>query len=706
MGKEEFNPKNFPKNFLGGDENLKGLPTNTSKISITEYEDVSDKELKKIIAYRASIRGIKRRVGDMKIKEIINGGPNGVIVHFATEIDQANISFSVKVLDGEEGNKSYSKKLNSDKRHFFFSNVELKDPTTGETEVYDYKDELTVLISVQVKEDGDIVAYDEEEIDIERFRNIGRYNGEDSYDIISDGFDDDVYRFYKKLLRDGYKYMKKHIGRDALPTKVTFVSHPEDFVFFPSANRVRMKKIIRNNKAVPHVKNLFHEWIHAIYRMLLISSDKKRDYSNTNEIWVEAIAQAGRNYVLNKFVEDNPRYYRKNGKDWLSDSYLFGSSMGWDYDYRNVPYLSNHNVQSNEGNGSTWEKYEVGAAAIRKIQLEYNHRNKRKEFYVEFHRKYFGLFRKDLNYVPDIEDIFDIIEDLTNNEIEGQTVDEWLQNNHILCPKIEEGNHIWVNYNHGFKNQDWGGEYISENDIYFLPRNKNGGEDNNFNGEKGTVSIYSNWNNRRIYRENVQITPKEDRENGNRIYGKVRLFISNADKENGQATFLDEYEEHFQDTIDNGGLTRKINPVFIQESGLYRIEVKFGSTNHTFYRVLGEAMLHLVSNESSNKFVVGFANHSDRERQGRETIHMVRLAHEETGTERTDYHLINGIIATNTQFIGIPNPKTEGTDSIPGQLKIQVYTKDTANPYQLKKTNHYRNIDFGNKRGGQLLLIE
>ena len=87
---------------------------------------------------------------------------------------------------------------------------------------------------------------------------------------------------------------------------------------------------------------------------------------------------------------------------------LFGSSNDWDYDFQNVPELRGTDFWSEGGaTGLYWTKYEMGAAAIRKIALE------SPDFYRRFNAEYYARINANPTVVrPTRALIVDIIQTL------------------------------------------------------------------------------------------------------------------------------------------------------------------------------------------------------------------------------------------------------------------------------------------------------
>jgi hypothetical protein len=117
---------------------------------------------------------------------------------------------------------------------------------------------------------------------------------------------------------------------------------------------------------------------------------------------------------------------------------LFSSSNDWDYDFQNVPELRGTDFWSEGGaTGLYWTKYEMGAAAMRKIALE------SPDFYRRFNAEYCARINANPMVVrPTRALIVDIIQTLVP-QIEGRPAAEWVNGQNIFYAQNVYGKKIF-----------------------------------------------------------------------------------------------------------------------------------------------------------------------------------------------------------------------------------------------------------------------
>ena len=141
-------------------------------------------------------------------------------------------------------------------------------------------------------------------------------------------------------------------------TAVRDLRYTSSNIFIPSLDEIHMSDAF-------YPQLFTHELVHAFRNDRLLSSDANWNFDSTLSPFEESFAQAVSYDAMNAYVAAYPNDTLVPGTS------LFGSSNDWDYDFQNVPELRGTDFWSEGGaTGLYWTKYEMGAAAMRKIELE------------------------------------------------------------------------------------------------------------------------------------------------------------------------------------------------------------------------------------------------------------------------------------------------------------------------------------------------
>ena len=208
-------------------------------------------------------------------------------------------------------------------------------------------------------------------------------------------------------------------------TAVRDLRYSSSNVFFPSLDEIHM-----DDSFSPQL--FTHEVIHAFRNDRLLSSDANWNFSTTLSPFEESFAQSVSYDAMNVYVAFYPSDAIVPGTS------LFGSSNDWDYDFQNVAELKGTDFWSEGGaTGLYWTKYEMGAAAIRKIELESPGFSRR--FNAEYYRR---INASPTTVRPTRALIVDIIRTLVP-QIEGRPAADWVDAQHIFFAQNVYGKKIF-----------------------------------------------------------------------------------------------------------------------------------------------------------------------------------------------------------------------------------------------------------------------
>ncbi len=423
-------------------------------------------------------------------------------------------------------------------------------------------------------------------------------------------------------------------------------------IFFPSSNEIHMSDF--------YPQLLTHELIHAFHDNVIFSTDENWAYHPKLSGFEEAFAQGVSYICMNRYIELYPN-------DFIVDqTYLFGSSMDWDYDFRNVPAITTEDFWSDYGGmGLFWERYELGAAAVRKIHLEDPY------FFHKFNQAYYARLNSNHDMTTSRDLMLEIISDVIS-KIEGKTAADWIADQRIFDCRFEPGRKIWVRTQH----YPWD-EFIIFQRVYYYETFENGSDwaywDTgleswvyySFNGSIGTGSV-SIANDSLIWQGSLQITPTSNPPDYFGYGNQIRNFSTDNDLApwpNG----------------DPGEFLLNMN-----ELGLHQFDIQFDSTKFTAFRVIGDSL------RSTRGVFGGIRNAKDG---------FVYLNHENFADE-SPLIVRNGAFCGQRHWASVPNQLTGGTDTQPGCIAVK-FVQEDGKIYVTR-----RNIDWGSWNGNQAFLFD
>lgn len=423
-------------------------------------------------------------------------------------------------------------------------------------------------------------------------------------------------------------------------------------IFFPSSNETHMSDF--------YPQLLTHELIHAYRDNVILSTDDFWRFHPKLSGFEESFAQGVSYICMNRYIELYPN-------DTLVDStYLFGSSMDWDYDFRNVAAITTEDFWSDfAGMGLYWERYELGAAAMRKIHLE------DANFFRNFNAEYYSRLNQDRSLTTSRDLMIDIIAKIVP-EIEMQHTAEWIAKQRIFDCKIKPGRKIWFKTQH----YPWD-EFLIFQRIFYYETFENGSDwsywDNeadewvyhNLNGSTGTVTV-SLYSDSIVWQGNLLIEP---------IDNPPAWFGFGSDEMNFSTD---------NDLQPWPGGDPKDYILEMIDLDLYRIDANFDTTNQQMFRVIGEEL------RRTSGIFGGIKNATDG---------VIYIDHENFLPE-PPLQVRNGAFWGTRQWASVPNANTGTTDSQPGKVSVRLVQ---TNGIQYLAQ---RNIDWGSWNGNQVFLFD
>ncbi|MFQ5865564.1 MAG: FlgD immunoglobulin-like domain containing protein, partial [bacterium] len=422
-------------------------------------------------------------------------------------------------------------------------------------------------------------------------------------------------------------------------------------IFFPSSNQVHMSDF--------YPQLLTHELIHAYRDNVILSTDDFWHYHPQLSGFEEGFAQGVSYVCMNRYIELYPN-------DTIVDStYLFGSSMDWDYDFRNVRAITTEDFWSDYGGmGLFWERYELAAAAMRKIHLE------DPSFFRNFNSEYYSRLNNDHLLTTSRDLLIDIIEAVLP-EIEMQPSAEWIAAQRVFDCKIVPGRKIWLRTQH----YPWS-EFLIFQRILYYETFENGSDwaywDEtagewgyyNLNGSTGMATV-STHSDSIVWQGNLLIEPTEN----------PPLWYGFGSDELNFSTDNDLLPWPGGDPSDY--------VLGMLDLNLYRFDLNFDGTQLQTFRVIGKELC------STTGIFGGIRNATDG---------VIYIDHENFPPE-PPLQVMNGAFWGTRQWASVPNPKTGGTDSQPGRISIR-FVQDDGRQYLAQ-----RNIDWGSWNGNQAFLF-
>jgi hypothetical protein len=419
-------------------------------------------------------------------------------------------------------------------------------------------------------------------------------------------------------------------------------------IYFPNSNEIHKDDSF-------HPQLLTHELLHAYRDDILLAMDANWSYHPKLSGFEESFAQGASYACMNRYVQLYPN------DTVVNPASLFGSSMDWDYDFRNINNITTEDFWSDySGMGIFWERYELGAAAMRKMHLEDS------LFYKKFNIAYYDYLNTHHQATPTRSLIISLLSSVLT-QVEGKPTVQWLNGQRIFDCEISPGHKIWINTQH----YPWT-EYLIFQNIYFYETFSNGSDwayyDNtsqswiyhSLNGSTGIGMLY-NYNGSLLRQKNLTISGNPSG------FGFERLNFS---------TDNDVQPWPLGDTSDY--------ILNLTQQGLYKLKTTFNTTTDSVYRIIGSQLRNTTGVYGGILNTNGGSLYIDHD----------------------DYPLETSLSITNGAFWGLRawasvyNPLTGGTDSKAGKVTFR-YTDSSGVTYR-----SYRNIDWGSALGNQAFLLD
>jgi hypothetical protein len=431
-------------------------------------------------------------------------------------------------------------------------------------------------------------------------------------------------------------------------------------VFFPSLDEIHM-----SDSFSPQL--FTHELIHAFRNDRLLSSDHNWNFNATLSPFEEAFAQAVSYEAMNDYVTRYPT------DPLVPATSLWGSSADWDYDFQNVATLRGTDLWSDGGGtGLYWLRYEMGAAALRKVELE------SPDFYRRFNAEYYRRINASPTVVrPTRALIVDIIRTLVPT-IEGRPATEWVDAQHVLHAQNVYGKKIF----HRIQDYPYT-ELFAFQDIYFMETMACGSEwacfdgqqwvYHRLNGSQGTGRVLA-ADGSTVWSGPLAINPAQNPADGYNAFGFARKSLTTATTlEPWPGGNVDEYVMN------------------LRTLGLYDFQSTFLDpatqvpTSDHVHRVMGAD----IANNYRGVWG-GVLGH----RTG-----TLFLDHEGYAPE-PGIPVVNGAFRATRSWAGVANPRTGGRDSVPGKV-FATFVDSTGAVHRAQ-----RNVDWGSVNGNQMLLFD
>lgn len=432
-------------------------------------------------------------------------------------------------------------------------------------------------------------------------------------------------------------------------------------IFFPSLDEIHM-----SDGFYPQL--FTHELVHAFRNDRILSSDASWNFDSTLSPFEESFAQGVSYDAMNAYVAAYP------SDTIVAGTSLFGSSNDWDYDFQNVPELRGTDFWSEGGaTGLYWTKYEMGAAAMRKIALE------SPSFYRRFNAEYYARINANPTVVrPTRALIVDIIQTVVP-QIEGRPAADWVNSQNIFYAQNVYGKKIY----HRIQDYPYT-DLFAFQDLYFMETMPCGSEwacfdgtqwnYHRLNGASGSGRLL-NAAGSTVWSGAMQIQPTQNPSDGYFGIGHARKSLTTA------TSLLPWPGGSENDYVMN-----------LRTFGLYQFESTFidpatqVSTTNSIYRVMG--------GEIANNFTGvwgGVLGH---------TTGTIYLNHEGYANE-PGIPVTNGAFEATRTWAGVPDARTGGRDSVPGRVFATFVDGQTGLTYTAQ-----RNIDYGSVNGNQMFLFD
>ncbi len=449
--------------------------------------------------------------------------------------------------------------------------------------------------------------------------------------------------------------IKEIYGPPSQPYTVTLIKnlwYSGSNIFFPSSNEIHMAEL--------YPQLLTHELLHAYRDNVILSTDDDWQYNPRLSGFEESFAQAVSYLCMNRYIELYPA-------DIIADStHLYGSSTDWDYDFKNVAAITSEDFWSDTGGmGLFWRRYELGAAAIRKIQLQYPN------FPREFNAAYYTRLNADHALTTSRDLMVDIIAAIAP-EIEMLPAAEWLGRQRIFDCRIQPGKKIWLRTQH----YPWS-EFLIFQRVYYYETFTNGSDwaywdegleewiYHSLNGSSGTATVRTH-DDSVLAQRNLLIEPVQNPPDLYAYGSDEFSFSTDSDLEPWPQGDTADYLLNMKDLH------------------LYSLDISFDETTLRTHRVIGEDL------KSTTGVFGGIRNATDG---------VIHLDHEGY-PEEPPLPVNNGAFSGQRNWASVANPLTGGTDSRPGQVHVRFVQSDG------RQFVAQRNVDWGSWNGNQAFLFD
>lgn len=403
---------------------------------------------------------------------------------------------------------------------------------------------------------------------------------------------------------------------------------------------------------------LTHELAHAWRDNVTVTSTPTWNYDPLNSGFEEGFAQTAANDCMNEYILAYPNDYDLSGTSSIKNKeYIYNSTRAWDYDLHDQTALSTGAFYTGWAlnRGLELTRYEVSAAALKKIDIEND------DFYKDFNNTYYATLNANQSTPVSRTMISNVIATVAP-QIEGKPAAQWLNDQEIFDCQYTSGRKIFNLTLPVFGNNS----FFMENRYFYyetfstgMDYLQSGGTTtwNHLNGTTGTGRIYDHAGNLKKSFSPVL----SNQSNG---YGSYSVSLYNYATNTTGSNYLYWGE-----------------PVTL---GLYKIQMTFGSTTKTDYRVVGTQL------NSGDGVFGGILNGNGGE---------IFIDHE-SYSPQASLPIVNGAFQGSRSWLNIANANTGAFDSAPGKLTIR-YVDANGNEYVT-----YRNIDIGNGRGLQQFIFD
>ena len=258
-------------------------------------------------------------------------------------------------------------------------------------------------------------------------------------------------------------------------TIVRDLRYTSSAVFFPSTDEIHVGDTLT-------YQLLTHEMVHAWRRDQVLSTGSVWQFEPTLSGFEEGFAQAVWYQAMTEFARRYP--------DFGLSQKIYQSSHEWDYDFQNVPNLRTTDFWSDSGGMNLhWVRYEMAAAAIRKIELEH----------PGFHRAFNAEYYRRLNLDPHLTTSRSLVKDIIQTvapTIEGKPASQWIDAQYVFDCAFHPGKKIWLltqNYPGSSKylifNRAFFYETFSNGSDWAYPDGAGGYIYHHLNGSAGTATL-------------------------------------------------------------------------------------------------------------------------------------------------------------------------------------------------------------------------